>query len=332
MIIVSPKSIAIGDQDRIYVGDEAPARVLSFDSSGVLLRIIGREGAGPGEFRSPQVGAGAFLVVNDGQLRRLSAFDANGHLLWSKPGACCRSRAIRVDQSGRIYVVASPLLIGGGLPLDDMLVFSAQGSIVDTVRVPGFGGASEGRREWTLMNKQAALATIIPFMPTKYFAITRTGAVLWGYSSSYTLMEGPDASSATTTIQWPWTATSLSPTERSRARDANVEYFVKMVDKAALDAAFKLADVPERSPAFFGLDVDACGRWWVLRTSAYMDSPPTFDVFSSRGVPLATVQVAEHLIDDTKWVVGRTRLAAIVQDNSGAPTLGVYEVPRIPGC
>jgi hypothetical protein len=330
--LVSPKSIAIGDHDRIYVGDESPSRVLSFDSSGTLLRVIGREGAGPGEFRSPLVGAGAFLVVNDGQLKRLSAFDVHGNLLWTKPGTCCRSRPIRVDQVGRIYVVAAPLMIGGGLPLDEMIVFSRDGDPVDTVLVPGFGGSGEGKREWHLVNKQAALAAGIPFIPENSFAITRAGTVIWGHTSRYTLMEGPDASAARTTIQRPWTATTLSPAERARGRAANVDYFVKMVDKATLEETFKLADVPVRAPAFFSLDVDACGRWWVLRTSMYMEAPATFDVLSRIGVPLATATLADHLASDVKWAVGRNRMAAIVQDDDGAPTLGVYRLPTLPGC
>lgn len=330
--LISPKSIAIGNHDRIYVGDESPARVLSFDSSGTLLRVIGREGAGPGEFRSPLVGAGAFLVVNDGQLKRLSAFDVNGNLLWTKPGTCCRSRPIRVDQAGRIYVVAAPLMIGGGLPLDEMIVFSRDGDPVDTVLVPGFGEPGTRKREWRLVNKQAALAAGIPFIPERSFAITRSGSVVWGHTSTYTLMEGPDASAPRTTIQRPWSATTLSTAERARGRAANVDYFVKMVDKAALEEAFKLADVPERAPAFFGLDVDACGRWWVLRTSMYMDAPATFDVLSGIGAPLATVILTDHLASDVKWAVGRNRLAAIVQDEDGAPTLGVYRVPNLPGC
>lgn len=330
--LASPKSIAIGDYDRIYIGDEGPARVLSFDSAGALLRVIGREGSGPGEFRSPVVGAGAFLVVNDAQLKRLTAFDTDGRLLWTKAGTCCRSRPIRVDQAGRIYVVASPLIIGGGLPLDDMIVFSQRGDPVDTIRVPGFGGSGAGKQEWRLVNKQAALAVGIPFIPEEVFAITRDGSVIWGHSSRYTLKEGTDASAARNTITRPWTAPPLSTAERTRGRAAKVEDFATMVDKASLEAAFDLADVPERAPAFFAIDVDRCGRWWVLRTTAYMESATTFDILSDRGAPIATVTFAERLAGDTKWAVGRDKLAAIVQDGDGAPALGVYLIPALPGC
>lgn len=330
LTLISPKSIAIGRDDWIVVGDESPARVLSLDSNGALLRVIGREGGGPGEFQSPVVGAGSVLVVNDPQLKRLSAFDRTGQLLWTKPGTCCRSRPIRVDETGRIYVVASPLAIGGGLLLDEMIVFSSAGTPVDTVLVPGFGG--EERKEWRLVSKQAALSAAVPFVPEQYFAITRTGAVVWGHSSSYILMEGRDASVPQRTIRRPWTAPELSASERLRARDAKVAHFTQFVDKATLEHSFRLTDVPNRAPAFFGLDIDECGRWWVLRTSPHMNGPALFDVLSSAGIPIVTASIPDRLFGDALWRVGKTRMAAIIEDATGAPAVGVYLLTGVPAC
>jgi hypothetical protein len=54
-------------------------RVLAFDSSGALRRIVGREGAGPGEFCRPsliQAFAGDSLLIWDSCLRRLTWLDA----------------------------------------------------------------------------------------------------------------------------------------------------------------------------------------------------------------------------------------------------------------
>ena len=331
-VLINPRSIAIGFDDRIYIGDESPARVLSYDSTGKFLRAIGREGSGPGEFRSPNVGAGDVLVVNDGQLRRLSGFDTTGRLLWTKPGTCCRSRAIRVDQAGRIYVVSSPLVIGAGPLLDEMIIFSKEGVPRDTIHVPGFGSAEPGKREWRQVTKEAAFAASIPFVPQSHFAVTRTGFVVWGYSKVYTLMEGPDASVPRITIQRPWIAPSLSLTERQRAREASIGTYTRFVERPTLDRIFDLNDVPKQAPAFFALDVDACGRWWVLRTSVYMDAPATFDVYSSGGAFQASVTLAAHLTGDTLWAVGRQHMAALLKDENDAPVLGVYRLPTLRGC
>jgi hypothetical protein len=64
---------------RIAVDDYDGKRVLVFDSTGHLTRIIGRGGSGPGEFQTPtlvQTFAADSLLVWDAALRRLSFLSA----------------------------------------------------------------------------------------------------------------------------------------------------------------------------------------------------------------------------------------------------------------
>jgi hypothetical protein len=44
--------LAVGSEGSIYVADAHPPSVLQFDRRGRFVRRIGREGAGPGEYRS----------------------------------------------------------------------------------------------------------------------------------------------------------------------------------------------------------------------------------------------------------------------------------------
>ncbi len=64
---------------RIAVGNYDGKRILVFDSTGQLTRIIGRGGFGPGEFQTPtlvQTFAADSLLVWDAALRRLSFLSA----------------------------------------------------------------------------------------------------------------------------------------------------------------------------------------------------------------------------------------------------------------
>lgn len=326
-----PRSLAIGADDRVFIGDESPVRVLVFDSAGRFVRAIGREGSGPGEFRSPEVGAGRALIVNDAQLHRLSAFDDGGRLLWTKPGTCCRRSPIRVDDGGRIYVLASPIVIGGGPAQDDLVVFSTGGVPVDTLQVPVVGG--DPKTQWRLRNHQADLSSPFPFVTKAHFAVTRVGAVVWGRSNAYVLHEGTDLSRPTRTVSVPWSPTPLPNAARTAAREAAIEQWTRFVDRATLERTFRLTDIPDRAPAFFGLDVDSCGRWWVLRTSAFMNGPTRFDVLSSTGVVLATMSISERLMEPgALWAVGGRHLAAIVEDATGVPSLGVYPIQGLAAC
>ncbi len=86
-VFVSSESNLIGrlgqfdvdDDGRVYVADAMQHRVHVFDSEGRHLTHFGREGGGPGEFRS--MGAlnysNGYLYIYDPQLMRLTAFSLN---------------------------------------------------------------------------------------------------------------------------------------------------------------------------------------------------------------------------------------------------------------
>lgn len=67
--------------DNLYVLDRLNARVVVFDSTGRLLRTLGRRGGGPGEFGAPQqmaVSAAGEVFVSDVGRRALVTFAADG--------------------------------------------------------------------------------------------------------------------------------------------------------------------------------------------------------------------------------------------------------------
>jgi hypothetical protein len=80
----------------------------------------------------------------------------------------------------------------------------------------------------------------------------------------------------------------------------------------------KVEDIPEFFPAFFGLHVDPCGRWWVRRTPQEAGGTTVFDVFSHEGHFLATTSVPVGLL---QWGVGSRLLAGIAVDAAGTPGL-----------
>ncbi len=64
-----------------------------------------------------------------------------------------------------------------------------------------------------------------------------------------------------------------------------------------------------------------------------MNGPTRFDVLSSTGIVLATMNISERLMGPgALWAVGRRHLAAIVEDATGAPSLGVYPIQGLAAC
>ncbi|MGD8536731.1 MAG: 6-bladed beta-propeller [Candidatus Aminicenantes bacterium] len=72
------------DEGNFYVADSDNHRIQKYDPEGKYLLTIGREGQGPGEFRSfslPRFDKDNHLYIVDGSSRRISFFDKNGQYL-----------------------------------------------------------------------------------------------------------------------------------------------------------------------------------------------------------------------------------------------------------
>ena len=94
--------------------EQVPAEIRVFDASGVFLRRIGREGDGPGEFRSPlgvAALAGDTLLVWDRGSRRLSWFSIDGALareqLLPEPGGIRTIRHVALTPGGTAVVLGA---------------------------------------------------------------------------------------------------------------------------------------------------------------------------------------------------------------------------------
>jgi hypothetical protein len=108
----SPRGLAFDQVGRLYVADSGSHRVLVFDRGGALLRTIGGEGSGDGQFRSPfdvLVDDRGNLIVADTFNNRLQIFDAEGRhqrtfgTLGDQPGQF-REPAGLAFSSGLLYV------------------------------------------------------------------------------------------------------------------------------------------------------------------------------------------------------------------------------------
>lgn len=115
--------VSTASDGRVFVADSRARQILVLDPRGQRTRTIGREGAGPGEFRSVRhltVFQGR-LHAYDGVLRRLSVFDSTGGLLRSYgpvplPEGAGLSEAPpqRVLEGGALLVLGLPLQAGPG--------------------------------------------------------------------------------------------------------------------------------------------------------------------------------------------------------------------------
>ena len=113
--------VQIGEVDvdmanRVWLFDDQSNQLFLFDSAGTLVRRIGRQGQGPGEFAGggglvtlPDTGAALW----DAQNARISFFTANGDFRtsWPVPAGFATNNGLLTDTSGTLYLrrpVSSP--------------------------------------------------------------------------------------------------------------------------------------------------------------------------------------------------------------------------------
>lgn len=101
--------IDIDAADRVWLFDPQSNRLFLFDSTGALVRRIGRQGQGPGEFATgsglvtlPDTGA----AIWDARNARISFFAANGafRTSWPVPSGFYTNNGLYIDSAGALYL------------------------------------------------------------------------------------------------------------------------------------------------------------------------------------------------------------------------------------
>ncbi len=313
--VTNPTMIVADSLDRFFLSDRGSPRILVFGENGRVLRRIGREGRGPGEYVAPSIGANTrTLIVHDAQLRRLSAFSSEGRLLWTRSGTCCGLHKVGIDRFSRIYVLSRPLVLGVEVPFATILVFDSLGNVIDSASVPN--AVPGGQYKWSRTTAEAAVSVPIPYTPAAHFTVARTGSVVFGYSNEYALYAGKNARDGKVVVRRAWTPTPLGDDLRQRAADALIDEFGPVIGRKQAEELFKTEDIPGTGQAFYGLEADACGRVWVLRSPPEQEGT-RFDVYDSLYKYIDQVSVVRRLSSPPRFAIGRRVLGAIVEDQNG---------------
>jgi len=295
----SIRGIAVGAEGVIYVADGRPTIVRTYDSDGVFLRDIGRQGQGPGEFVSaPGLGVlpSGMLVTRDPRGSRVSFFSSGGEYLDSFP-VVPGVRTLIIDREGNIYVQ----LFEGDV---ELVKYSIEGEELGRVTFPPQDMA--GASTFVLGSGEGG---IFPFPTETRSAWSPLAYLVTGRNDVYDIeLRKPEGTVHLTREVAPvpvggeehaeWEAFRQTLVERARARSRDTEY----------------EPIPEVKPFFRQLYVGEDGRIWVFRYVAAEKrddieplpdrperplltwrEPWTYDVFDPDGTFLGSVVVPDGL-------------------------------------
>ena len=319
--IVNPAGIAVDPAGRLYVEDRAPPGIKVFDRSGAYIRTIGREGDGPGEYRSPIMAIhDAHLIVQDPNLARLTIYDTSGALLKSWPSACCHYRSIAVDGEGRI-MVAAPSETRPEFSAA-FLRFTVDGQAIDTVWVPK--GGEQGF--WEVEIRGGRMRMGIPYSPTDLEAFTPDGMLAHAWSADYRYAIIRPPHDTVRIVSKAWTPVERPESQRRARFDEIVKHQTRQLGAEAVARHFHFEDIPATAMPMSGLDIDPAGYAWV---SAFTGDTVhnAYDVFDSEGVFLGRVSVPWGAGTYVQWR-GADELVTLGESEDGFPEIVRYRIDK----
>jgi hypothetical protein len=328
---------------RIAVADAAENRILVFDTSGNLLRSLGRAGEGPGEFRRlSQVRrtlAGDSLVTFDQRLRRLSVFDPDKGF----------ARSVRVGGTSDESWPEDAWLWHGGQ------VLVLQLSITPLDSVPPAAGVRRWpmRARLTLQDSSGQILKTSPPFAGMYTALHERGdarvpfsnrpfaavapdRVYYGSGSTFTLAYVDAAFSSRGELRWPSQRQELTQAEIDSVRDAAWAIALRRpLPRERLAEMFAISFAPqvqpEERPSIGRVFVDRVGQVWVERFqpirlgSALQDPGDRWTVLSRDGEPIAQLRIPHN---SRLEAVRDDRVLLVVRDSLDVQSVALHDIVK----
>ncbi len=337
--LISPGDVVLTETGAVLVAERSPTEVKLYDSAGAYVRTFGREGEGPGEFRSAWLAVhGDTLLVHDPQLARSSTFRlSDGALLATHATTGRYWASLGVDGSHRAVIRmlseesdSAPGASGGASQPFLRLGFS--GAPMDTVHI-GVRQPIDEEEQWFVRAPQLQFSVMVPLHPRDQVQTDPTGAFVTAWTGDYLLRVTQSGSDTVALFGRPFTRGVVTASEK---RELVEQRILEMTagpmapPRAALESAFDVAKIPDVRPTFESFSVDRAGRTWVRR-SASDSGYVTFDLFGTDRRWLDVVRVPARDWPAGRWASvswGRDRVALYVEDELGRPVVNVYAVRR----
>lgn len=284
----------------------SPDHIAVFGATGQYQRSIGREGAGPGEFRSIDGVAvdatGTRIYARDPLLNRVSVFDTAGvhqqSFTLTRPFAQISQRtSLWVDLDGRIHDLTQ---MGSTMSVDSVGVVSYDPNhdVLGSTLV----AATEPRR--LLLRSvagQPRSAAIVPFAAFTRAAVSPDGRVYGGTGEQYRIGVFQDGRLV---------REILRPSPAREVPDwaaDTVDAIAARMRRNEPDGVVEQDELPEHQPFYNFLLVDAAGYLWVAQEGLDHTPAARYEIFNPDGSYHGVFELPPMLIDQVgvDYIVGR---------------------------
>ena len=306
------KSIEADAKGRIYVYDRKTQDIRVFAPDGKFLRVIGRLGSGPGEFRDAEGIAFARdgnLWVRDDANARFSVFSGEGVYEKGWTMTFCSSSGPwdpQFDRAGRI-IDRDCVVAPGRTSKSAVLGYHTDMSRVDTLSdEPQCGAPALAEAGWwSVRTARGGSMRSIPYAPVPLTALTARGEIWCAPNSAkYEIIRLRPGAADTARITRAVPRVPVTTAERD-------SIIAEIESKGP--TGYDFSRIPKEKPAIDRLTVDDQGRLWVRHTNAR--GAIAFETFDAAGRILATAELGVYnSIVQHPFVVRGDNVYAVVLD------------------
>jgi hypothetical protein len=303
------RAAAFSGKDLVVLSAGAPALHLF---EGARRRSWGARGRGPAELTSPQnaVWTGNHILVRDGELQKIAAWDRAGNFVGSRP--LHAGMAVRLEMAGRDTLVElfgqqSRVVVRlRGVRQDTVLRYSTEGGMVH-LTAPG----------------APSLSLPAPFSAQPAWAALPDGRVAFWNAEEDEIRLLDIAGRTVARLPLPTARYSVTAADREAwfavsipAEIRGQRVFEPLRQKARAEVRF-----PARFPPVLGLRADPGGGVWVLQTGSATGQRW---VHLAAGRPATRIHLPPR---QSLLAVGEHEMAALARDEDEVESIHVYAHP-----
>lgn len=306
----SPIYITVDAKGNIYICDYRANHIKKFDASGKFIKIIGREGQGPGEFSWPfqAICAKDRLIVWDMRNRGLCALTLDGEYITAKKITfdTGRPQKMRVLPNGDAVVEMEKIFFGEpDKPQEYTIdIYSPDLEHKKTVF------SQDAWRNKYIRGEFGTANIPQPFSPLVYWDVTPEGKIVIGFSEKYEISIYDSEKGKLSTFTHPWKPVKITEQDKKVYFDGMSFSRGGVSTKEIPDYIEKNTKFPKVKPAFNSILVDYEGNILVHAYRKNRDEMyKYFDSFDSKGNFIANVQVIGDIsFPASPWIsiVGRS--------------------------
>lgn len=285
---------------RIAIAESGAFEIRLYDSEGKHLGSTGKEGQGPGEFRSiTSLSAMPLdtMVVLDSRNRRVSYFDPTGtfkrsvplHFLADMGGYA--THAAPFDDGTLLIVVRTFFGAGGlgtGLTRDEIVYVrcAADGALMDTLAV------RPGTEMYSAVQGENRMGGVRPFGLSSQYAAHLDG-FFHGSGDKYEIEDFTNEGDLRRSLRRPIANMEVTDADVEGYRKERIENAEDEMQRQINATLVEAIPFPESFPAYRNLVVDVKGNLWVGVSRKPGDDQPRWTVFERTGRMLGEVRTPE---------------------------------------